>query len=85
MKRHFDKVAKGHERRRSAFSATERIGDSTECDQARVDRDQIYSHPYSEFCDGWALAAAVALLSRQILARAPEAAAQYSADPGADR
>ena len=52
------------ERRRSAFSATKRVGDSTEHDQAGVNRNQIYSHLDNEFCDGRELAAAAAFHPR---------------------
>ena len=80
-----DKVDKEDERRRNAVSATKRIGDSTEHDQAGVNRDQIYSHSNNEFCDGRELAAAVAFHPRKILARSPEASAQYPADLSADQ
>ena len=39
-----DKADKEDERRRNAISAAERIGDSTEHDQAGVNRDQIHTN-----------------------------------------
>ena len=60
-----DKVDREDERRRNAVSATKRIGDSTEHDQAGVNRDQIYSHSNNEFCDGRELAAAVRVPSKE--------------------
>ena len=42
---------------------------------------KIHSHPDVGSCGGRALATAVALQTREILAGAPKGAAQYSADP----
>ena len=74
---------------RSALSTSDRLGDSTNITKLAaigtrrpdVYTVQIHSHPDVGPNGGRALAAAVALNSQEVLAGAPEGAAQNPADP----